>query len=151
MRKKTIIALLVFIIIPVMIYVLYPTDELRIKKLIKRGAIAIEQEDLDKVMSFVSFNYRDDYGMTHLYVREAFKRLFNVYDTLDIEYEGIRISVNEKKAIAEMDVRVVVAQGADAGYLVGDAGNALHITLTLEKEKVRWQVMKTEGLPSYYF
>lgn len=151
MSKKTIIALILFIAVPVMIYFFYPTDESRIKKLIKTGATAIEQEDLKKVTSCVSLSYRDDYGMTYLYLKEGFKRLFNVYENFEIDYESLEITVKDKKATAELGVWVIVSHGADRGYLVGNAAEPLTIKFSLEKERLKWQVVKTEGLPKIYF
>ena len=76
MSKKTIALLFILIITPAIIYLLWPSDESRIKKLFKEGSHAIEREDLETVMSKVSFNYRDEYGFTYLYLKELMKTVF---------------------------------------------------------------------------
>jgi hypothetical protein len=151
MSRKTIILLFLFIVIPITIYFVMPTDTSRIKKLIKRGADAIERKDVKEVMSCVSLTYRDDYGMSYLYLKKGFERLFNAYDSLEVEYENVAVVVDDKRAVAELDVWVIASRVSNTAYIAGDAGNGLTIKFLLQKEKLRWQVVKTEGLAEYYF
>ena len=70
MSKKSIILIFILILSPVLIYFLWPSDESRIKKLIKEGVAAVEKEEVDNVMSKVSFNYQDDRGMTYILIKK---------------------------------------------------------------------------------
>ncbi|MEW6571234.1 MAG: hypothetical protein AB1390_08700 [Nitrospirota bacterium] len=147
MNKKSIIFLLILILIPVVLYLLWPSDERRIKKLFRKGSEAVEKEDLSGVMSVVSYNYRDDYGLTYLYVREHVKSIFQRMRDIKVEYENLDIKVNDATATAEMDVRVIGAMGNETGYFLGDLANPEHLKFTLEKERTKWLVTKTEKLP----
>ena len=147
MNKKSIALLILVIIIPVLIYLLRPSDESRIKKLFKEGSQAIEKEDLDGVMSKVSFNYHDEYGMNYLYIKESMKSVFQQMNDIKIEYENLKIKVNKKNATADMDVRILATIGNDTGYIFGDLAKPVHLTFTLEKGRAKWLVTKTEGLP----
>lgn len=147
MSKKTIVLLFILIVTPIIIYLLWPSDESRIKKLFKEGSQAIEKEDLKTVMSKVSFNYRDDYSFTYLYLKELMKTLFKQMDNIKIEYENIEINVHDKTATAEMDVLILATMGNNTGYILGDLSEPTHLTFTLEKERTKWLVIKTEGLP----
>jgi hypothetical protein len=147
LSKKTIALLFLFILTPIILYLLWPSDESRIKKLFKEGSRAIEKEDLDAVMSKVSFNYSDEYGLTYLYLKESMKSVFNRMSDIKIEYENLNIKVNEKTATADMDVRIIATIGKDTGYIFGDLPKPVHLKFTLEKERIKWLVTKTEGLP----
>ena len=147
MSKKTIIFLFILILAPVIIYLLWPSDEARIKKMLKEGISAVEQEDLENVMSKVSFNYRDEYGLTYIYIKEYMQNIFRQMDEINIEYENLQIKVYENTASVEMDVRVVAQIGTDTGYVFGDYPNPEQLTLTLQKERTNWYLIKTEGLP----
>jgi hypothetical protein len=147
MSKKTIALLFILIVTPLIIYLLWPSDESRIKKLFKEGSQAIETEDLETVMSKVSFNYRDEYGFTYLYLKELMKTLFKQMDDIKIEYENIEIDVHDETATADMDVLILAKMGNDTGYILGDLSEPAHLTFTLEKERTKWFVIKTEGLP----
>jgi hypothetical protein len=147
MSRKTIILLLILFILPVVIYFLWPSDEARIKKLFREGSKAIEKKELDVVMSKVSFNYTDEYGFNYLYIKESMKRVFQQMGDLDTEYENLTITVADKAAKAEMDVRVVATIGNERGYILGDLPNPVHLTFSLEKERMKWLVTRTEGMP----
>jgi hypothetical protein len=147
MSRKTIILLLFLFALPLVIYFLWPSDEARIKKLFREGSMAIEKKDLDAVMSKVSFNYTDEYGFNYLYIKEAMKRVFQEMGDLDIEYENLAITITDKAAKAEMDVRVVATIGNERGYILGDQQKPVHLTFSLEKQRTKWMVLKTEGMP----
>lgn len=147
MSKKTIALLFLFILTPIILYLLWPSDESRIKKLFNEGSRAIEKEDLDAVMSKVSFNYSDEYGLTYLYLKESMKSVFKQMSDIKIEYENLNIKVNDKIAKADMDVRIIATIGNDTGYIFGDLPKPVHLKFTLEKERTKWLVTKTEGLP----
>jgi hypothetical protein len=147
MSKKTIGLIFLIIILPVVVYLLVPSDASRIKKLFKEGAKAVEREDIDAVMSNVSFNYRDEYGFTYLYVKESMKSVFRQWGDIKIEYENLKIDIKGKTAIADMDVRVTASIGDNAGYVLGDLTKPVHLQFTLAKERTKWLVTKTEGLP----
>ncbi|MEK7788580.1 MAG: hypothetical protein AAB283_01565 [Planctomycetota bacterium] len=146
MSKKSIILIFILILSPVLIYFLWPSDESRIKKLIKEGAAAVEKEEIDNVMSKVSFNYQDDRGMTYILIKKILTEQFKSLSGIKIEYENLKIEVKEKLANAEFDLRVIATIGNDTGYIIGDLKNPAHVRLALEKERVSWLVTKTEGL-----
>jgi hypothetical protein len=147
MSRKTIILLLFLFILPLVLYFLWPSDEARIKKVFREGSKAIEKKDLDAVMSNVSFHYTDEYGFNYLYIKESMKRVFQQMGDIDIDYENLAITVTDKAAKAEMDVRVVATMGNERGYILGDLPNPVHLTFTLEKQRTKWLVTKTEGMP----
>jgi hypothetical protein len=148
MRKKK--SLLIFHIVfafAFLAYLLWPTDESRIKKLFKEGAEAIEREDLDAVMSKVSFNYRDDYGLTFRSMKESMQSVFTRMSDIKITRENLAIKINYKTATGDLDVRIIATIGNNTGYVMGDLRKPVHLRFTLEKEKMKWLITKTEGLP----
>jgi len=147
MSRKTIILLFILFILPLVIYFLWPSDEARIKKLFREGSRAIEKKDLDAVMSKVSFNYTDEYGFNYLYIKESLKRVFQQTGDIDIEYENLTITITDKAAKAEVDVRAVATIGSERGYILGDLPHPVHLTFSLEKQRTKWMVLKTEGMP----
>lgn len=146
MSKKSIALYLLLILIPIIIYLLWPSDENRIRKLFKEGSQAIEREDLNGVMSKVSFNYRDEYGLTYLYIKESMKSTFQQMSNIKIEYENLKIRVDNKNATAELDVMILATIGNETGYIFGDLAKPTHLRFLLEKERTKWLVTKIEGL-----
>lgn len=146
MSKKSVIFLFLLILSPIIIYFLWPSDESRIKKLIKEGAAAIEKKEIDKVMSKVSFNYQDDYGFTYILIKKLLEDQFRTMSDIKVEYENLKITVKKDSAIADLDVRVIATIGNETGYIIGDIKKPVHLKFNLEKERVKWLVMKIEGL-----
>ncbi|MBM4146338.1 MAG: hypothetical protein FJ240_08715 [Nitrospira sp.] len=151
MSKKTIAILFFLLLTPVILYLLWPSDESRIKKLFKEGSAAIEKEDLEAVMSKVSFNYQDEYGFNYLYIKKMMKHVFQQMSDIKVEYENLRINVADKTATAAMDVMVLATISGNTGYVLGDLAKPAHLKFTLEKERSKWSVIKTEGLPPFNF
>lgn len=146
MKKKTIVLIFILILVPLAVYLLCPSDEARIKKLIKQGVSAIEKKEIDNIMSKISFAYRDDYGMTYLYIKKILEKQFMSMSDIQIEYENLKIDVKDNSAFAELDVRVIATTNNQTGYIIGDIESPVHIKFTLDKERAKWLVVKTEGL-----
>jgi hypothetical protein len=147
LNRKSLILISIPFVLAVLIYLLWPSDESRIKKLFKEGSQAIGKEDLDGVMSKLSFNYHDEYGMNYLYIKESMKSVFQQMNDIKIEYENLKIKIDKKTGTADMDVRILATIGNETGYVFGDLAKPVHLTFTLEKERAKWLVTKTEGLP----
>ncbi|MBI3377838.1 MAG: hypothetical protein HY035_05470 [Nitrospirae bacterium] len=146
MSKKSVLVLFILIISPALIYFLWPSDESRIKKLIKEGAAAVEKEEIDNVMAKVSFNYQDNHGFTYILLKRVFDEQFKRMSGIKVEYENLKIEVKDKSASAFFDLRVIATIGNDTGYYIGDIKNPVRMKLYLEKERLNWLVTKTEGL-----
>jgi hypothetical protein len=145
MRSKYLLITFLVIILVSAVVFLWPTDESRIKKLFKEGAMAVEAKDLDGVMAKVSYRYTDDYGMAYLYLKERLKREFSTLSDITVEYEAMKIRVSDNNAVTEVDIRVIATSGKETGYIIGDIKEPLHLRFTLEKERMKWLIVKTEG------
>jgi hypothetical protein len=147
MSKKTFIALVILILSPLIIYFLWPSDENRIKKLFREGAKAIEEEKIDDAMSKVSFNYTDDHGLNYLFIKKEMENFLKQMDGIKIEYEIKNITVKDRAATADLELRVIASHGKDTGYVVGDAAKPAHMKFYLEKQRTKWLVIKADGSP----
>ena len=160
MKRKLVIGLLSVVVLILVLYLLWPSDEARIRKLFKEGAAAVESRDLEGVMSKVSFAYRDEYGVTYLYLKEILKKEFNLLSDIQVEYEALRIQISKKNdlqgerpspdapdtAMAELDIRVVATAGTETGYILGDVKTPVHMRFILQKERMKWLIVKAEGI-----
>ena len=147
MSRKSIVLFTTLVISAVVIYLLWPSDESRIKKLFREGAKAIEQEKIDEVMAKVSFNYADEYGLTYLSLKEGMMRVFQRMDGIKVEYEITGVEIKDTLATAELDIRVIASHGNDTGYAVGGAAKPVHVKFSLDKDRTTWLVTKTRGIP----
>jgi hypothetical protein len=140
-RKSVILLLLV--IAGAAVYLLWPSDEARIKKLLKEEVRAVEGEDIEGVMDGVSYNYQDERGLSYLLLQRAIERQFARYSDVVVEYENLEVDVDEGRAEARMDLRVIATWGQDRGYYLGDIKEPARLTLELQKSPARkWLITK---------
>jgi hypothetical protein len=150
MSKKTVILLIFLFSAPVIIYLLFPSDKSRIRKLFREGASAVEAKKTEDVMSKISFNYTDEHGLSYLYLQKVFERVFREMDDIKVQYDIKDIDISGDTATADLDVRVTVGRGQGTGYVAGDASAPLHIKFFLDKEHLKWLIVKTAGLPKAF-
>ncbi|MEC4684890.1 MAG: hypothetical protein VST71_04050 [Nitrospirota bacterium] len=145
MSRKTVIILLLLLTIPLAIYLLLPSDAKRIRKLVGEGREAAVQKDLSGVMSLVSYNYRDRYGFSYLYLKETLKRIFKDYDSIEIDLKRLRVDVDPEdgKATAKFLLKAVGIKNNDREYILGTEEVYESVFLTLKKERMKWRVVET--------
>ncbi len=147
MSRKMIVFLVLIFSAPLLYYFLWPSDEKRIRRLFSEGAAAIEAKKVEDVMSKVSFNYTDEHGLSYLFLKQGATQLFQKLDAIGVKYVINSIDVKDEKASVAVGVRVIAGRGQDRGYIAGDAANPLQMKFYLEKERSKWLVVRTEGLP----
>jgi hypothetical protein len=144
--KKTYLYFLLFFIVAAVVFVLYPTDEKRIKRVIAGSEEALLQKDLDGLFGYISYNYRDDHGGSYLILKKRMQIVFKRLDDIEIEKNLLGITVQEKTAEAELNVRVIASEGASREYIIGDAVNWQRIKIYFEKSPYKWKLVKVAGL-----
>lgn len=154
MSKRMMILLVLIVAGPLLFYLLWPSDESRIRKLFKEGAKAIEAEKIDEVMARVSFNYTDEHGLSYLFLKEGATRLFANADYIKVDYSIRGIDIKKEAATVSVEVRVTAGIGSGHDqkgvYVAGDAARPVPMKFHLEKERNTWLVIRTEGLPVWY-
>jgi hypothetical protein len=146
MNKLKIIALILLIVSPIAVYFLWPSDEGRIRKLIRQTAQAAEAHDAEGVMKSVDLNYRDSYGLSYLYLKKILKRELKRLEDLDVRYSQLRVEVfKDETAEASMELAVLANMGQERGYYLGGPDHELILTVTLGKNQFGiWKVTRAE-------
>jgi len=144
-RRRTVIILLLLLSIPLAVYLLMPSDAKRIRKLVRQGREAAIQKDLPGVMALVSYNYRDRYGFSYLYLKETLKRLFKNYDSFEIDLKRLRVDVDPGggKAEAKFLLKAAGVKNGNREYILGTEEVYESVFLTLKKEHMKWMVVET--------
>lgn len=145
-RRKRYLFPLLFFIIAALIFVLYPTDEKRIKRVIAGSEEALSKEDIDGLFEYISYNYRDEYGNSYLILKKRMEIVFKRLNDIETERNLLRITVQEKSAEAELNVRVIASEGAAREYIIGDSVTWQGIKVYFEKSPYKWKIVKVAGL-----
>jgi hypothetical protein len=143
-----IVILIVIIIAAIIVKFLLVSEKSRILKVINEGRTAVEAEDVDKCMSYISLQYSDDYGLKYLIVKRILTDVFKEFDGFKVMLDDVEIEVNkkEKTAVAAFDLRIIVTLHNQPGYLVGTTDSPAKIKMYFTKERLKWQVIKVSGI-----
>jgi len=142
MSKKMVLLLVVLVASPLILYFALPSDEARIRKLIRETAQAAEQADVKGIMSSISFHYTDNHGLSYLVLGRALERRLNGYSEIDVNYSNLTVTVEGDHARAAMDVRVSASRGQQTGFFMGSAAEPSGLSLELEKNPAgKWQIV----------
>ncbi|MEW6715339.1 MAG: hypothetical protein AB1306_09660 [Nitrospirota bacterium] len=144
--KKTYLYLLLFLIVAAAVFVLYPTDEKRIRRVISGSEEALSKEDIEKLLEYISFNYRDDYGNSYLILKKRMEIVFKRLDDIEFEKNLLKITVQDKTAVADLNVKVIATEGATREYIIGDSVTWQGIKVYFEKSPYKWKIVKVAGL-----
>lgn len=147
--------LLTVVVVSLAVYLLFPSDEVRILRVIADGEKAIESEDREGTLSHISLQYRDDMDLTYPLVKRILTDSFTRFENFEVTLHttpAITVQDGAARAVFDITVRATLrpAQGrllqGSRGYLVGSAEEPSHLTLTFAKERFAWRVIKTEGV-----
>lgn len=138
--------MLLFLIVAAAVFVLYPTDEKRIRRVISGSEKAILRKDLDGLFEYISYNYKDDYGNSYLILKKRMQIVFNRLNDIEIEKNLIKITVQEKNAEADLNVKVIASEAESREYIIGDAVTGQGIKVYFEKSPYKWKIVKVAGL-----
>lgn len=147
-------------LIPVFIFILaafmyffYPSDENRIRKVIRESRKAVVSEDHDGLMEHISYAYADDGGNNYLLLKNTVRKVFNRFDGIDIEMDIMKLSVTDDRAEAELAVRIAASAARDQGghgpgreYIVGDPTEKATLMVHFEKSMGTWLISGVEGV-----
>lgn len=126
----------------------FASEKKKILKTIYEGSAAVEAEDAARCMSYVSLQYLDDYGLKYLVVQRILTEVFKTFDGFKVLLDNIEITVddNKEKAVASFDLRIIVTLQNQPGYLVGTNDGPARVKIHFIKERLKWQVIKVEGI-----
>jgi hypothetical protein len=146
-RGKTFFIILAAVACFILIKYLIVSDEARIRRVIYKGKAAIEREDFEGALKYVSRNYRDDYGLNKVAIAAILKRVFMEFDAIAIHVKGMEVEIIEEGLGQVTLFTWVTAEGGEGvGYIVGSKEEPSRVIFTLAKERGRWRIVRAEGV-----
>lgn len=146
MLKARNIAIGSFAVIVLVAWIFWDSGERDIRKLLAAGEVAVEAEDIQTTMSYVSRQYIDEIGLNYLAVRRVLGWAFNRFDGFDVRLHDISIAIDGDRAVASGQLQVLVLSQGETAYLVAESGAPDLVTITLVKQRLTWKVMSVNGI-----
>lgn len=131
--------LVALFVAPIAVWYFWPSEENRIRSLVRAEVAAFEAEDVEGFMKGISYNYSDKRGLSYLVIQRLLEREFAVRAGMKAEYRVREVLVVGERATATVEVRVIADEGGGRGYYYGDG--PVEITLSLAKDAaLRWRI-----------
>lgn len=144
-RAWIVITLLVVIAFGVIGFLYWNSPERRIRAVLSDSEAAVEAKDLDRAMSHVSLQYRDEQGLAYLPMKRLMKMAFGQFEGFDIRLTDIRIDINKDQALIQADLEVLVVSQNEKAYLIGSRQEPVPIRIALAKETLNWKILSVNG------
>ena len=136
-----ILLVLILIVVAYQAFNYFTSEERRLKIIINRGQEAIEREDLEKCMGYISQDYSDKYNQTYQSIKEDTKEAFEKYDEINIWIRKREIILKENEAEVNLGI-IASAISPETGLIKGQEKFILYF----RKEKGHWKIIKVSPL-----
>ena len=140
MRKGIIIVIVLIIATIIAITVREPTEEEKIRSVIRQVREGIEQEKLSQVMSVFSNNYSDDEGSSFDSIKGILMRQFLKTEPVTIQLSPLHITTEVTSAQVEFEAAILDGQNVSIFTLPNEA-DVLSFTVDLRKEEENWRIV----------
>lgn len=146
-RKQWLLAVILTMIAASVIGFWYwNSPERRIRAILTDGKAAIEKKDLDRAMSHVSLQYRDENGFAYMTVKKLLKMAFDQFEEFDVRLTNVQMEIQKDRAVVHADLDVIGTHQGEKSYLIGSREEPVPIRITFAKETLRWQVLSVDGI-----
>lgn len=136
-----IILILILIMVAYQAFNYFTSEERRLKITIAEGKEAIEREDLEECMRYISQDYSDEYNQTYRSIEEDAKEAFEKYNKINIWIRKREIILKDNEAEVNLGI-IASAESLETGLLKGQE----KFTLYFRKEDGHWRIIKASPL-----
>ena len=141
--KKLIPALIIIAVIGSAIMLLLPGDQKKIEDSLEKGSKAMRDERISKIMSLVSHEYSDTYGLSYGALQRIFARTFFQIDSIEVTYTIRSLAINKKSATVIIDITVTGSPAGNKQFIIGKPNSPELLTLTYTKGWLKWTVIES--------
>jgi hypothetical protein len=127
----------------------YLSPQARIERFLNRVAVAAEETNATKLLSFISRDYSDFRGLDYETLETRMEGGFEGLDRLNVTVGNVRAEVEGDEARARFDLTVVAVRGQERYLLVGAPMQPEKLRVHLRKESGDWKILSAaKGEPS---
>jgi hypothetical protein len=138
-------------------FVFQPSGTKAAENLLRKGCIAIQAKDIDRLMPLISLSYKDSLGMTYGSLRGAFSRVCSQFSDITVDYNIQNITAGKDTVKADLLVwtRGHGMQGPALQNIVGTSEDFEPVSILFKKDFIKWKVAgsrwprRKAGLPEF--
>lgn len=148
MKKVIIVPLLV--VIAIIVWLFYPTEERRLKNDIRKLRKAVESESIEEVSAYIDVRYSDNRELRCDELIDAIRRFFAEVDSISVQMKGLKVIIdstaddNTVFASCSLGVRVLAMYEGDRVLAFGGMVKPGTVKARLKKEVDIYRVYYAE-------
>lgn len=143
--KRLVIAsvvLLPMVICWLLLKFVFISPQERIKKVIHLLAEAVEDEDAEEALSYVSRDYWDETGLDYPQIEELAQQTFGKFDHLRVFLSDLKVEADQDTGRAHLKVAVLARLQGDPVFLIGSFNKPVQATVVFRKEEEVWKIVE---------
>ncbi|MBC7329084.1 hypothetical protein H5T88_01865 [bacterium] len=148
MRKFKFFLVVFFVLLSLICYLFFRpkplSDREAIMQVFQKGVVGIRTKDASLLLSLISPNYHDDFGITFWDIKRNIKRELNRAIILDLTIEDIQLAITPPDALGRLKCTLLIQMEDMFQPLV----LPLSVDVYLKKERKRWKIIRVEGYSS---
>jgi hypothetical protein len=138
-------------------FVFQPSGTKAAENLLRKGCVAIQAKDIDRLMPLISLSYKDSLGMTYGALRGAFSWVFSQFSDITVDCRIMNISIAKDMVTTDLLVwtRGHGMQGPALQDIVGTRDDFEPVSILFKKDFIKWKVVgsrwprRKAGMPEF--
>jgi hypothetical protein len=145
MRIRKSFFLIFFLLLSILCYLFFRpkplSDREAILQVFQKGVEGIRTKDASLLLSLISPNYNDDFGITFWDIKRNIKGELNRAVLLDLTIENIQLAITPPDSLGKLKCTLLIQMEDMPQPLVFP----LSVDVYLKKERKRWKIIRVEG------
>ena len=147
MKKKQIFLLIAAIVIALVLWITWPTEEKKVARTIDKAVEGVEKEKILLVMSQFSRKYKDSFKNNYESMAGFLSSHFSDVEDLTFSTLSKRIEIiDEETAEALVETRLTATHEGETGYLLGTTLEPASALLRFRKEQGKWKIVEISNV-----
>jgi hypothetical protein len=145
MRIRKSLFLVIFLLLSIIAYLFFKpkplSDREAILRVFQKGIEGIRTKDSSLILSLISQNYHDNFGITFWDIKRNIKSELNRAVLLDLTIENIQLAITPPDALGRLKCKLLIQTEDMPQPLIFP----LSVDVYLEKERKGWKIIRVEG------
>jgi len=147
MKKKIIIAILIFAAMVYIIKWYLTSDEDIIRNMLAESKTWAEKKDLLHLLNHFDKNFIDDSGLTRDDIKVIAFRIFQQCEKAEVYYQEISLSISGDNALLIVDIELYLTESGTRKEVFKPFRNTSRFEVGLSKREGKWKFIKSK-IPS---
>jgi hypothetical protein len=122
----------------------------KLKSIVRHIQIAIRNEEVEGILTYLRRDYLDDYGYRPVDIKEFFESAFDTLDDINVNVLEKDVSRNGNQAVISISFRVVgTVEMGIRGYILGNLNQPARTDVFFKLSDKQWKITRVTVIERY--